>query len=421
MLIDRVADARVAGHAGLCALRIEAGRCASLEVADAVGAPAGATTLDAGGRVVVPAFVDAHVHLDKAFLLHEAEAAGPLSPTLESAISSVAALRKTLSPGVVRAGAERAVERLVMHGITAARVHVEIEPTVGLELARMHQALAAAVADRIALQLVAFPQLGIEPAGMVDLLTNALGLGLEVVGGCPYVDADPRRHLDVVFALAERFGVPVDLHLDFNDDPGRSLLKLVAERTRAHAMAGRVTLGHVTTLAAMSPDEQAASLDLLAESGISLIVLPATDLYLAGHGEPGTRSLAPWERARARGVRVAIANNNLCNPFAPFGNGNLLQAAWLAGVVRRPSTPEGRRDLFDAVTSAPAAILGLLPHGPAVGADAHLAILDALDPDEVVIEAPAVLATVRSGRLVGRLTGPVVRSVSDAVSHAQRS
>jgi cytosine deaminase len=408
MLIDRIADAHVAGHAGARAIDLEGGRCTRVAPTPAL-APA-ATILEAGGRVVVPALVDAHVHLDKAFLLHEAESAAPLEPTLQGAIGAVAALRKTLAPGVAKAGAERAVDRLVKHGVTAARVHVEVEPSVGLELAHMHEALARAAADRIDLQLVAFPQLGLELAGMVDLLTSAMSLGFHVVGGCPYVDADPRRHLDVVFALAERFGVPVDLHLDFSDDPGKSLLELVCERTRAHGMSGRVTIGHVTTLAAMAPDAQSAALDRLAQHGIAIVVLPATDLYLAGHGDPGTRSLAPWERAAARGVRVAIANNNLCNPFAPFGNGNLLQAAWLAGIARRASTPASRVTLFEAVTSTPAGILGLEPHGPRPGAAAHLAILDAIEPDDAVLEAPAVVATVRAGRLVSRLSGPRVHS-----------
>src|SRR5206468_7229042 len=95
-----------------------------------------------------------------------------------------------------------------------------------------------------------------------------------------------------------------------------------------------------------------------------------------GHGEPGTRSLAPWERAIEAGVRVAIANNNLENPFAPFGNGNLLQAAWLAGITRRAATPAQARALLDAITHGPAAILGLPPHGPTPGAIAHLIVVD---------------------------------------------
>ncbi|HXJ23806.1 MAG TPA: amidohydrolase family protein, partial [Polyangia bacterium] len=258
------------------------------------------------------------------------------------------------------------------------------------------------------LDLVAFPQRGLERSGMPELLAAAMAAGLHVVGGCPYVDADPRAHLDRVFALAERHGAPVDLHLDFSDDPSLSLLPLVVERTRAHGMAGRVTVGHLTTVAAMPLDEQARALDALAAAGVSLVVLPATDLYLAGHGEPGTRSLAPWERAVDRGVRVAIANNNLENPFAPFGNGNLLQAAWLAGLTRRAATPARRQSLLDAITRAPAAILGLAPHGPTVEADAHLALLDSDDPDDVILRAPAVAATLHGGRLVHVTRGPAV-------------
>jgi cytosine deaminase len=230
---------------------------------------------------------------------------------------------------------------------------------------------------------------------MVELMTSAMSEGIPVIGGCPYVDSDPARHLDIVFALAERHGAPVDLHLDFSDDPGRSLLTLVVERARAHAMQGRVTIGHVTTLSAMTIDAQAAALDELAAAGIGLAVLPATDLYLAGHGEPGTRSLAPIARARARGVRVAIANNNIQNPFAPFGNGNLVQAAWLAGIVGRASDAASRKQLLPA-------------HGPFTGAPAHLAVLEAQRESDVPLLAPCVLATLRSGHLVHRLSAPTV-------------
>jgi cytosine deaminase len=285
---------------------------------------------------------------------------------------------------------------------------VEIDVAVGLDLVHLHQDLARAFRDTIALELVAFPQRGLEAAGMPELFAAAMAEGLAVVGGCPYVDADPRRHLDMVFALAERHGAPVDLHLDFSDDSERSLLALVLERTRAHAMAGRVTIGHVTTLAALSRDAQGRALDALARAGVALVVLPATDLYLAGHGEPGTRSLAPWERAVDAGVRVAIANNNIENPFAPFGNGNLLQAAWLAGLIRRGADTSRRRALLDAVTHVPASILGLPAHGPTAGADAHLAVVDSDEPADVVLRAPTVLATLRAGRLVHALQAPEV-------------
>jgi len=405
MLIDRVTDARLAASPERSTLDLRDGRVARVGVFGEPTAPG--TELALGGKLLAPALVDAHVHLDKAFLL---DAAGPCAPTLPAAIASVAALRGRLPASVLRANAEQAIDRLVKNGVTAARVQVEIEPAVGLDLLHLQQELAHTARDRIELQLVAFPQLGLEAPGMLGLMSAALSEGVPVVGGCPYVDSDPAWHLDRVFELAERFARPIDLHLDFSDEPRRSLLSLVAERVRAHGVQGQVTIGHATTLAAMPIDAQAAALDLLAKSGIALVLLPATDLYLAGVGEPGTRSLAPLARARAAGVRVAIANNNLQNPFAPFGNANLAQAAWLAGVIGRAAEPTTRRWLFEAITSAPASLLGLPAHGPVTGAWAHLAVFDAAREEDVVLTAPAVLATLRAGRLVYRASSPEVRS-----------
>jgi cytosine deaminase len=409
-VVDRVARAVVPGH-GLSDLILDGGRVASVGSATVpagarVGpraAPPGPGALDASGRVVLPGFVDAHLHLDKAFMF--GSVVGVLRADLDDAIAAVARLRGSVPPSVFAAGARRAVDTLVANGVTTARAHVELDPAVGRSLIDLHRGLAEYANGRLTLQLSAFPQRGLELPGMPQLLRDAVAEGLDVVGGCPYVDSDPAAHLDLVFRLAEKYDRPVDLHLDFTDDPSGSLIGLVAERTGAHGMTGRVTIGHVTTLAAMPVDEQAAALDRLAAAGIALVVLPATDLYLTGHGEPGTRSLAPVERAAAAGVSVAIANNNIQNPFAPYGNGSLLQAAWLAGLTRRLVSPGERQLLLDAVTVNPAAILGLSPHGPTAGAAADLTLLDACSVDDVVLRTPTVLATIKAGQLAYALRG----------------
>lgn len=358
--------------------------------------PGATATLDAGGRVVVPAFVDAHVHLDKAFLVGHPALGDDVPADLRGAIAAVASLRPHLTPMAVRAGAERAVATLVRHGTTAARAHVELDPAVGLSYVDLHRSLAEAVADRCELQLVAFPQRGLEIPGMTELLTAAVADDLDVVGGCPYVDTDPARHLDIVFELAEQHGLPLDLHLDFSVDPDSSLLGLVVERTRALGLQGRVTVGHVTTLAAMPGLVRERALDELASCDIALVVLPPTDLHLVG-------TLAPVLEAARRGVRCAIANNNIANPFSPFGNANVLQAAWLAGVVSHAVTAADEQVLLDAITTVPRSILGL-----PVGGVHDLAVLDTTDGGAPLRSAPAVVATVRAGRLVHLVEPPTL-------------
>jgi cytosine deaminase len=366
----------------------------------------GVDEVDVGGKVVLPATVDAHVHLDKAYLMSHADLVGAIDPTLPAAIASVAALRPLVTAQEVADNARRALDALTRSGTTAARAQVEIDPAIGMDMVALHQQVADEARDRIDVQLVAFPQCGLGSVAMRAALSDAMRAGADVVGGCPYVDEDPAAHLDFVFSLAERHGTPVDLHLDFADEPAASLIGLVAARTRAHGMAGAVSIGHVTTLAAMSPDDQQRAFDLLACLDIALIALPVTDMFLAGHGEPGHRSVAPVDRAVRSGVRVAIGNNNIGNPFAPFGNANLLQAAWLTGIVRRLGSAADRALLLAAVTSGPASILGLTPHGTSVGERADLVVLDCDDVSTAVLQAPVALATVHGGGIVHTVSNP---------------
>lgn len=359
------------------------------------------TVLHADGRVVVPAFVDAHVHLDKAYLLAAADAHGPGVSGVDGAISAMQEVRRTVSHEVVAAGARRGARALVENGVVAARAHVEIGSADGPGLLALHLQLRGELAGVLDLQLSAFPQNGLGP-GVLSLMEEAIKDGVDVVGGCPYVDDDQHQHLDEVFALADRHGRPLDLHLDFDDDPHGSMIHAVAERTRALGMAGRVTIGHVTKLAAMSVRDQDAALSELAEADIALVVMPATDLYLGGGGEPGTRSLAPLERAAAAGVRVAVSNNNLHNAFSPYGNGSLLQAAWTAGLTRHMGSSADRRMLLDAVTHVPAGVLGRERHGTRPGDLADLVVLDTRDPEGIVLQTPPVSATLLRGRLAYR-------------------
>nr|MDT0662991.1 amidohydrolase family protein [Micromonospora sp. DSM 115978] len=393
--------ARVPGTDGLRELHVEGGRVRR-DSPDSSTAQDAEPSLDAGGNLLLPGFVDAHVHLDKAYLLADAEREhGTPQATLAGAIDAVERLgRRPLTE--VRDRATRAVRTMIAYGTVAARTHVEISASTNPGIVAVHLELQREHHHTCQLQLSAFPQLGLADPEIRARMRAALDEGVEVVGGCPYVDTNPAAHLDFVFGLAELYGRPVDLHLDFSDDPAQSQIDLVVERTRAHAMQGKVLLGHVTTLVTMDQYSRRNRLDALADAGIGIAVAPATDLYLGGQGEPGFRSLAPVFEAISAGVAVAVVSNNIANPFAPFGNASLLQAAALAGVTHRASGPAQRRDLLGAISTVPATLMGLPSHGPAVGQVADLAVVAAEEPDAAVTQTAPVLATVRAGTVVAR-------------------
>lgn len=390
MLIPAVRNARVAGSGDLVDILIDSGRISA--ITSALGRPG--PGLDAGGRGVLPGLVDAHVHLDKAYQLDSLNELGEPLGTLGEAIAATKALRRRLTLDQVAASARRLLARMVRHGTTAARVHVEIDGVHGLDAVRWHRNLAAEWADRIALQLVAFPQNGLfQDPEVPEIMDAALQEGCDVVGACPYADPDPVAHVDHVVELATRHGRALDVHIDFSSDPEvNDLDTLVGRLDRAGRLAPPTAVGHATSLAFVDPAQVQARAARLAALGVGVIALPLTDLFLVG-------ATAPVQALDAAGVTVAIGTNNVCNAFTPYGDGSLLHAASVAGVANRLGSGAGHRLLLDAVTSSPARLLGLADHGLRPGSWADVVVIDDDRPELAAATMADVLATVHRGRI----------------------
>ncbi|MEF2073041.1 amidohydrolase family protein [Consotaella aegiceratis] len=245
-----------------------------------------------------------------------------------------------------------------------------------------------------------------------DLLREALSNGATSVGGCPYTDPEPVRHIDLILDLAERFGVPADFHIDFDLDPLGSHLPALASATKTRGLQGRVSVGHATKLAAMAPEEADRMADLLADAGIAVVVLPATDLFLNGREADRLvpRGVARADRLAARGVRTAIASNNILNPFTPYGDASLIRMANLYANVAQLASDDELALAFDMVTSRAAEVIGMTAR-LAVGEAADLVVLDAADPASAVREIAPPVAGFKNGRQTfdrpaPRLLGP---------------
>ena len=364
----------------------------------------GHDVLDISGRLVLPGFVESHIHPDKAYIAdrtHGLRAGGPTPQTL------VAELKRQFTADDIYRRARRVVEEAVRHGCTAMRAHVEIDAFVELRGVEAMRRLQQDVAGAIDLELIAFAQEGIENDGVTqDLLREALKAGLKTLGGCPYMDRDQRGHIDWFFETAEAFGVPLDFHADSADDPALLTSDYIAEQTIARGMQGRVTVGHLCMLDVMAPDARRRVVDLLREAQIHVISLPATELHVKARADASRtwRGITRIGEMREAGLNVSISTNNIVNPFTPYGHPDLLRQALITAMAAHLGNLDQLAWLPELFTTNSARLLGLTDYGLAEGCRADLVVLDARDAAQAIIEQVEKLYVIKAGRVVARNT-----------------
>jgi cytosine deaminase len=361
-------------------------------------------TLDITGKLVLPGFVESHIHPDKAFVADRApglQAGGPIPQVL------VAQLKKQFTIDDIYQRARRVLQLALRHGCTAMRAHVEIDPYVELRGVEALQRVQAEFDGVIDLQLVAFAQEGIFHDEVTQgMLREALQMGLPVLGGCPYMDAEQRAHIDWFFDTAETFDVPLDFHADSSDDPAMLTCDYIAEQTIARGMQGRVVLGHLCTLDILPPEQRARIIGKLQEAEVHTVSLPATEMHVKARADTQRtwRGVTRIGELRAAGLNVSISTNNVVNPFTPYGHPDLLRQALITAMVAHLGNLEQMAWLPELITTNPARALGLEDYGLTEGCRADLVVLDAANAAQAITEQAEKLWVIKAGRMVARNT-----------------
>ena len=362
-------------------------------------------TIDAGGRAVLPGFVEPHLHLDKALIYRRQPAR---DGTLEEAIRLTAQLKAEQDRDDVLERSRAVLDMAVANGTVAIRAHPDVDPIQGLIGVETALTLRDEYRDLLELEVVAFPQEGILKApGTEELMEEALRMGANVVGGCPYNERtweDTKRHIDIVFELARRFDVPVDMHADFADDASDqryAAAGYIADEAIEHGFRGRVSLGHVTSLGSLTREEAAPVIERLRDADVSIVTLPATDLYLGGRGDERNqrRGLTPVHLLRDSGVNVTFSSNNVRNAFTPFGKADMLQIGNLLAHAAQFGTPHSQAEVLRMATYDAARSIGLRDYGLAEGRRADLVVCDSPLVADVLADIPPRLWVVRNGRV----------------------
>jgi cytosine/creatinine deaminase len=350
------------------------------------------------GRLVIPGFVETHIHLDKSCILERCSCE---RGTLEEAIETVAAAKRSFTEADIHARAQRTLEKAIIQGTTRMRTHVEADPRVGLNGFHALRTLKRDYAWALDLQICVFPQEGLtNDPGTEELLVEACEQGADVIGGCPYTDTDPAAQTARIFDIARRFDLDVDFHLDFDLDPSWMHLDEVCRQTDAHRWGGRVAVGHVTKLSTVDRARLSEIGNRLANAGVAVTVLPATDLFLMGreHHHHVPRGVAPAHRLLAHGVTCSLATNNVLNPFTPFGDCSLIRIANLYANIAQLGRSADMRACFDMITTLPARLMNAARYGVAVGHSADLVVIDSRDPAMAVAELAQPLFGYKHGR-----------------------
>ena len=369
--------------------------------------------LDAGGLLLSPTFVDAHFHLDAtlSYGLPRINQSG----TLREGIALWGELKPDLTQEALLQRALNYCDWAVAQGLLAIRSHVDICDDRLLAVQALLE-VKCQVAPYLDLQLVAFPQDGLlcSPKALANL-KRALDLGVEVVGGIPHFErnmAEGAASVTLVCEEAAARGLRVDLHCDETDDPMSRHIETLARETQRLGLQGLVVGSHCTSMHSMDNDDVATLLPLLQEAGVGVVANPLINIVLQGRQDsyPKRRGMTRVPELLAAGVPVAFGHDCVMDPWYPLGRADMLDVASMGLHVAQMTSQDAMRQCYAAVTTTPAALLGLDGYGIAPGCQADLVLLQARDPIEAIRLRATRLKVWRRGRLVAS-AAPAVASL----------
>ncbi|MDQ0321076.1 cytosine deaminase [Pararhizobium capsulatum DSM 1112] len=382
----------------LCDIGVSGGRIASIEPAGAK--PATAPVVDIAEALLVASFVEGHIHLDTSFYGDKWIPHKPCTNGFDvhERVAFQAQNMAQAAPMIERARSQ--LELCVSNGTLQMRSHVMVDGSVGLTSLETILKVREEYKGLIDIQLVAFPQSGIlKSPGTPELMDEAIALGADVVGGLDpgSFDRDVKGHLDVVFGIAEKRGVDIDIHLHDAGSLGAFTIEDICARTTALGMQGHVAVSHAYGLGDLAPEAAKKIAALIAESGVSIMT-----------NAPGNHNFPPVALLRKAGVTVFSGSDNIRDSWWPYGDGDMLGRAMMIGYRSGFYTDEELSAAFDVVTAAGAKALRLEGYGIALGAKADFVTLAAEHVPEAIVAIPKGRKVFKEGRLVAQ-DGAVVR------------
>ncbi|KGT48851.1 MULTISPECIES: cytosine deaminase [Acinetobacter] len=403
----KVINAILRGKEGLFSLTYNNGVFEAIEKqAGVIQAEASAEIIDAAQQMVMAPLIEPHIHLDAVLTAGEPE--WNMSGTLFEGIERWGQRKETITQEDTKQRAKKTVDMLVAHGIQHVRTHVDVTDP---ELTALHAMLEVKeeIKDKVNLQIVAFPQEGIESYNNGrGLMEEAIKLGADVVGGIPHFEYTREKGVSSVhflMDLAEKYDRLVDVHCDEIDDPASRFLEVLADEARVRGMGERVTASHTTAMGSYDNAYCYKLFRLLKRSKINFISCPTESIHLQGRFDtyPKRRGVTRAAEIDRAGMNISFAQDSIRDPWYPIGNGNIIRVLDAALHICHMLGYEDLQRCLDFVSDNSAKTLCLGDqYGIEVGRPASFIIMPAQKDYDVVANQAKAILSVKNGKVIMR-------------------
>ena len=364
--------------------------------------------IDLGGKLVLPPYVDPHLHLDYVYTLSELGESGAGSGTLFEAIELWPRFKETLTVESVKRLAMKAIKDEVSQGVQHIRTHIDVTDPKFTALQAMLE-MKQELKDTVDIQIVAFPQEGMYMyKGGVELVEEGLKMGADVVGGIPHYE--PAREFgeksvhDIV-KLGLKYDKMIDVHCDETDDPNSRFVELLNALVLMEDYGTRTTASHTCSFGSADNSYAFRMMDLFQKSKMNFISCPTENAYLQGRQDtyPKRRGLTRVKEFLESGINVAFAQDSINDPWYPMGNGNMMNILDNGIHLAQTMSPEEIKISFDLITYNGARCMNIQDtYGLEVGKAANFIVLNEGSVYEAIRKRVDVLASVRNGEFLFR-------------------
>lgn len=362
-------------------------------------------TYDLEGNLVVPPYVDPHIHLDYVYTARM-DGATNGTGTLFEGIQRWSETKSKMTKEEIKERARIALKKEILYGTQYLRTHVDVtDPNLTCLKAIME--LKEEVKDLVDIQIIAFPQEGMYSFKDGDkLVEEALKMGADVVGAIPHFEFTREmgeKSVKKTVELAMKYNKLIDVHCDETDDEQSRFLELLAAESYMNGIGELTTASHACAMGSYNNAYTFKLFKLLALSGINIISCPTENIHLQGRYDtyPKRRGLTRVKELNDAGINVCFAQDSISDPWYPLGNGNLMNILDAGIHICQMMSFEEIKNALDLITVNGAKTLHIQDkYGIEVGKDANFVVLNAKDEFSAILERVGVNCSVRKGEFL---------------------